>query len=302
MTARKANMAGFLEINFPRVYDFMFNTMLKKLQDGAFHIRPEWKLSPAPSIKHQVPIISDNLVDLLESGAVESVDGVKRVVGPNEIELFDGTRLEVDSIIWCTGYKTDFSLLERSVDPTRHTTPKWDIAVGSRGKPLSRLYQNVFSLDHPDSLAFMGCVAFATGAFPLYDLASMAVAQVWKGNSPLPSIEQMNRAVDKQHDFICDIAKEGSAVPGWVRQGEWVTWANDAAGTGVNEHLGWGLKAWKFWFQDRAFYKLLMDGIHTPFLWRVFEGEKRKAWEGARTEIEKVNRAVEENKKRKKID
>lgn len=299
MTARKAAFAGFLEIYFPAVSDFMFNTVLKKLQDKCFKIRPEWKLSPAPSVKHVVPIISDNLVDLLESGAIQSVEGVKQIVGPNEVELDDGTRLEVDTIIFCTGYKTEFSLLDRSVDPTRHTTPKWDSAVGSRGKPLPRLYQNIFSLDHPTSLAFMGCVAFATGAFPLYDLASMALAQVWKGSSPLPSTAELNRAVDVQHDFICAIAKEGSAVPGWVRQGEWVSWANDAAGTGVNERLGWGWAGWKFWFQDRAFCKLLMDGIYTPFMFRVFDG-KRKTWDGAKAEIERVNQSVAEMKKRKK--
>lgn len=299
MTARKVAIMGFLELNFPRFADFIFNTMIKKMQDKAFNICPEWKMSPAPPIKHAVPIISDNLVSLLEAGQIQSIGGLKRVSGPNEVELDDGTQLEADAIIWATGYKTEFTLLDRSVDPTRHTTPAWESAIGSRGKPLPRLYQNIFSLDHPTSMAFMGCVAFATGAFPLYDLATMALAQVWKGNASLPSIEEMNHSVDKQHAFICSIAKDGSAMPGWVRQAEWVSWANEAAGAGVNEHLGWGLKGWQFWFQDRAFYKLLMDGIYTPFIWRVFNG-KRKAWDGARAEIEKINAEVAERNRLKK--
>ncbi|KAK7416725.1 hypothetical protein QQX98_005051 [Neonectria punicea] len=301
MTARKAAIMGFLELHFPNVADFLFNTMIKKMQDKAFNIRPEWNMSPAPPIKHAVPIISDNLVSLLEAGQILSVSGLKRVSGRNEVELDDGTRLHADTIIWCTGYKTEFNLLDRSVDPTRHTTPAWESAVGSRGKPLPRLYQNVFSLDHPTSLAFMGCVAFATGAFPLYDLCSMALAQVWKGASPLPPLAEMHRAVDRQHAYICGIARDGSAMPGWVRQGEWVVWANAAAGAGVNEHLGWGLTGWRFWFRDRAFYKTLMDGIYTPFIWRVFPG-KRRAWEGARAEIERVNAQVEERKKQKKAN
>ncbi|KAM5366863.1 hypothetical protein ACJZ2D_010315 [Fusarium nematophilum] len=301
MTARKVAIMGFLELNFPRIADFLFNTFCKKMQDKAFKIRPEWKLSPAPPIKHVVPIISDNLVDLLEAGEILSVAGLKRVSGPREVQLDDGTVLEADAIIWCTGYKTEFKLLERDVDPTRNTTHKWEASIGSRGKPLARLYQNVFSLDHPNSLAFMGTVAFATGAFPLYDLCSMAVAQVWKGNYPLPSLKEMNRHVDRQQDFICSIAKDGSAVPGWVRQAEWVAWANKAAGARVNEHLGWGLTGWRFWFSDRAFYKMLMDGIHTPFIWRVFAG-RRKRWDGARAEIEKVNTYVEETKRNKKTN
>jgi dimethylaniline monooxygenase (N-oxide forming) len=293
---------GFLELNMPSLAQFLFDTMLKKMQDKTFTLRPEWKLSPAPSSRHAVPIISDNLVQLLEAGEIQSVAGLKRVSGPNEVELDDGTLVEADVIIWATGYKTEFSVLDPSVDPTRHTTPAWENAIGSRGKPLPRLYRNVFSLDHPDSLAFMGCVAFAAGAFPVYDLCSMAVAQIWKGNSNLPTLEEMNKAVDRQHEFICGIAKQGSATPGWVHQGEWVAWANEAAGTGVNEHLGWGMAGWKFYFQDRALYKLLMDGIYVPAIWRVFDGDKRKKWEGARAEIEKVNAEVEERNRRKKTN
>ncbi|KAF4961788.1 hypothetical protein FSARC_10084 [Fusarium sarcochroum] len=299
MTARTMGTLGFLEASFPRLYDYLFNLVCTKMQDKAFKIRPEWNLSPAPPIKHVLPIVSDNLVSLLESGDIASVGGLKRVTGPKEVELDDGTRLDADTIIWCTGYQSDFSLLDRSVDPTRNTTPEWDAVIGSRGKPLPRLYQNLFSLDHPKSLAYLGTIAFANGAFVANDLAAMAIAQIWKGNFPLPSIDEMNRAVDKQHEFVCDIAKEGSAVPGWLRQADWLTWVNKAAGTQVYEHLGWGWKAWKFWYQDRAFYKMLMDGIYTPFMWRVFDG-RRKKWDGARAAIEKVNAEVAAAKVRAK--
>ena len=74
-------------------------------------------------------------------------------------------------------------------------------------------------------------------------------------------------------------------------------WLNDAAGNRVNEMLGWGREGWKFWWNDRKLYKLLVDGIDTPFLYRVFEGRKgidgeergRKKWEGARGVIFRVN-------------
>ncbi|TPX08124.1 uncharacterized protein E0L32_010191 [Thyridium curvatum] len=293
LTSRMTKIQSLLEYYLPSVYEMVFNAALKKIQNANFKLKPEWKVYPAPSLKHAVPIISDNLVANLESGAVQSVAGIKRVVGPHELELDDGTRLEgIDTIIWATGYRTSFSVLDPEVDPTRHTTPRWAAAKGSRGKPLPRLYQNVISLDHPDSLAFMGCGAFATGAFPLNDVASMALAQVWKGASPLPPRGEMERAVDRQHEFVCGVAESGSAVPGWVRQHEWMAWANAAAGTGVDEYLGWTLAGWKFWYRDREFCRLLVDGIYTPHLFRVFETGKRKTWEGARTEIERVNRAV----------
>ena len=62
-----------------------------------------------------------------------------------------------------------------------------------------------------------------------------------------------------------------------------------------------GLEGMRFWLQDRSFYKLLKDGIHTPFVWRVFNG-KRKKWDGARVGIEKVNRGVVEMRWSKKVD
>ena len=297
LTSRIVAFQGFMDRNFPNLAERFFTFMVKKMQNGAFNIRPEWKLSPAPSLKHALPIVSDNLISMLESGEVESVVGLKEVIGPNEVQLDDGTRLTVDTIIWCTGYKATFALLDPAVDPTRHTTSDWAAAPGSKGKPLPRLYQNVFSLDYPESLAFMGCVGFATGAFPLYDLASMTVAQVWKGNSRLPPQEEMEHAVDRHHTWICGIAKEGPVIPVWVKQHEWMAWANKTAGTGVDEYLGWGWKAWQFWLTDRAFAKLLLNGIYTPHLFRVFDG-KRKKWEGARAEIERVNRLVAGSKKK----
>jgi dimethylaniline monooxygenase (N-oxide forming) len=66
------------------------------------------------------------------------------------------------------------------------------------------------------------------------------------------------------------------------------------AGTQVNEKLGWGWEGWKFWWGDRTLYKLIMDGIPTPFVYRLWEGREggRKTWEGARAEIYKVNGLV----------
>lgn len=68
-------------------------------------------------------------------------------------------------------------------------------------------------------------------------------------------------------------------------------WANDAAGTGVNEYLGYGLKGWWFWLTNMRLCNVLMGGVYSPHLYRVFEGKRRK-WDGAGAEIERVNEAV----------
>lgn len=297
-TLRKVRFAGFFETYFPNIASRLLDWRMTNISKSAFQFRPEWRLWPAPPVKHCLPVITDSLIENLETGAVRPANGIKRVSGPREIELEDGERIEVDAIIWCTGYQLSFDVLERNVDPTRDTTPEWAAAKGSKGRPLPRLYKNVFSLDYPDSLAFMGCVTFSNGFFPLSDLASMAVAQVWKGRSKLPSKEEMNRSVDAHHSALCKLARAGSANPLSTKQGEWFQWVNDMAGTGLNERLGWGIQGWLFWFQERRLYRMLVDGLFTPHIFRLFEG-KRKRWDGALEEIERVNRTALEMRKPK---
>ncbi len=131
------------------------------------------------------------------------------------------------------------------------------------------------------SLAIMGCVAFASGSFPLFDLASMAVAQIWKGNSSLPTQQEMEQAVDRHHAWMCGIAEEGAALPTYIKQHEWVSWVSSTAGTNTEESLGWGWNGWRFWSSDPAFCRLLLGGVYTPHMFRYFDG-KRKKWDGAR--------------------
>ncbi|KAK0377910.1 hypothetical protein CLIM01_04714 [Colletotrichum limetticola] len=295
LNIRLITFQRLLERFFPNLSERLFNGFVKKLQDSAFNIRPEWNLSPAPSIKTSTPVVSDEIIPALESGKVESVPGVSCVTGPNEVELMGGRTLKVDAIIYCTGYKPNFSLLDHEADPTADTTPKWTAFQGSRGKPLPRLYQNVLSLKYPDSLAFMGCVAFATGAFVLYDLASMAVVQIWKGNSDLPPQQEMERTVDRHHDWLCDLAKNSNVHPQLVNGHSWSAWADKMAGTGVDEYLGWGWKGWRYWLKDRSFCNLLMGGIYSPHIYRYFDG-KRSRWVRAREEIEKVNYTTSKNR------
>lgn len=288
-----------LNAYFPKASEKFFNTFIKKLHDKGHQergqtIRPEWNLLPAPSLKLALPMLNDHLIGAFESGDVKSVAGIKRVSGPDEIELLGGSRITVDTIIFCTGYTPDYSLVE-GYDPTRNTTSHWSSLAGSNDKPLPRLYQNVISLDEPDSLAFMTAVAFPMPAFQTYDLASMAVAQIWMGNSPLPSKTEMSKAVDEHHAWVCDLAKRGTVHPGMVQADLWMAWADEAAGTGVGTKLGYGLEGWKFWWNERKLCDLLMTGVYTPHIYRLFDG-KRKKWDGAKQAIVDVNESLKRSK------
>ncbi|CAK7228988.1 hypothetical protein SCUCBS95973_007065 [Sporothrix curviconia] len=309
LTYNRMNIQKLLQHVAPVMAANMFVSFAKRLQNAAFPSimqHPEWRLWPAPPLHQTFPTITDDLVPALESGDIVSVPGIRRIVGPHAVELGpagDGeasqTLEDVDAIVFCTGYINDLgmSLLEPRVNPARNTNPEWLALPGSRGKPLARLYRNVFSLDYPDSLAFMGAAAFPTPAFQLYDIASMAVAQIWgvepHNTSTLPSVAEMSRDVDEKHEWLLGFARQGPVYPQLTRQFEWLSWADAAAGTNVEANLGWGLQGWKFYLGNRRLYKLLTAGVYSPHLYRIFDSDKRKKWPGAREAIEDMNRQLE---------
>jgi dimethylaniline monooxygenase (N-oxide forming) len=285
MSIRLFTIQTWVMDNFPVFGDQMFDKLLKSLQDRSFNLRPEWGFEPA----QVVPIVSETLVDYLERGVIQSVKGIKRIVGDTQVELDDGRTVDVDVLIWCTGYRADFSMLEPRFDPTAHSTPSWSGASGSNGKSLARLYHNVFSLEKADSLAFLGNAHFTISGFHIFDMASMAIAQVWKGASTLPSLSAMEQAVDEHHAWLAERAKRKSNVsPGTVDGGNWLHAMDDLAGTGVNEYLGYGWKGWYFWLSNMRLCNMLMGGVWSPHIHRVFSGKRRK-WDGAIEAIESVN-------------
>ncbi|KAK7210373.1 hypothetical protein V2G26_017551 [Clonostachys chloroleuca] len=295
LSLRKLNAQAFVEWLFPTWMDKMVTNGAADIMKKSFgELDPSWNLEPIPSPKVTVPVVSDTLIDNLRSGAVKSVSGFGAFTGPTEVELKDGEKIQVDTIICCTGYQNDLSILETEYDPCTVKIPSWLEAPGSRGRPLPQLYQNIFSLKTPDTLAFMGCVWYPTGAFLLADLASMCIAQVWAGKSKLPSPAKRQKWVDNQNKRVSKLALRGSPVPASVPQMEWTRWADKTAGTGVLDRLGWGWKGWVFWWTERKFWRILMDGLLTSACWRIFDEGKRKPWVGARAEVLRLNNEAAE--------
>ena len=273
----------------------MVNKKIQSIMDQSFgKLEAEWNLSPWPPIKVSPPVVSDTLIGHLQSGRVRSVSGIKRIIGPRRVELNDGEQIDVDAMICCTGYRNDFSIIDRRYDPSIDPPAAWSQAPGSKDRPLPRLYQNVFSLEKPDSLAFVGCVWFASGSFCIADIASMCIAQVWVGKSTLPGPEEMSRWTDRQTDRMVGLAHRGTPVVASVPQADWLRWADETAGAGLYERMGWGRKGWWFWWTDRELYGIVMDGVLTSASWRLFDEGKRKPWPEARGEIVRLNREAQE--------
>lgn len=290
---RSLYLEGIVSTLFPKVSERLFSEAVHQISRDAFgELDPSWGLDPTLSVKTANVVVSDTLIANFRSKAVKPIVGIRRFIGGQRIELTSGEIVEADTIICCTGYHNDFSLLEQRFDPASNPSLNWVKAPGSKNRPCPRLYQNVFSLKAPDSLAFLGCVFFLNGTFCVADIASMCIAQVWSGRASLPPAWKMQRWMDRHEERICSLAQTGPVLPASLPQGEWLAWADKTAGMGVAEHLGWGWKGWRFWWRERRLWKMAMDGPLTAAFWRLFPG-RRMCWDGARAEIMRINGEVE---------
>ena len=277
---------------FPRlrgiVLDFALESRMKKMFP---RLDPSWRLLPAPPDANANAVFNDHLIDNLASGAITSVSGVKRFTETGIETEFDGL-IEIDSIIFATGYQFDYSPLGLGADPTSSTTLEWDESVHNNGLLYPRLYQTLFSPTYPLSLAFIGpCQGYTFAAFCHADLASQAIAQVWLGNFPLPDSRSIEKWCDSNYAYALSQIKRWRIPKTGTENGALEVWLNKAAGNGMEEKLGWGREGWTFWWKDREMYKLIMDGVNTPFVYRLFEGRAgaRKRWDGAREAIYRAN-------------
>lgn len=293
ITYRSLYLGDFIGTLFPKLSERLFNETVHSISRDAFgELDPSWGLDPARPLKTANVVVSDTLIANFRSKAVEPIVGIRRFIGGRKMELTSGEVIEADAVICCTGYNNDFSLLEKEFDPASNPPPRWVEAPGSKNRPCPRLYQNVFSLKAPDSLAFLGCVFFLNGSFSLADIASMCIAQVWSGRASLPPASEMQRWIDRHEERVCSLAQTGPVLPASVPPGDWLAWADKTAGMGAAEYLGWGWKGWLFWWRERRLWKLVMDGPSTAAFWRLFPG-RRKGWAGARAEIIRINEEAE---------
>ncbi len=257
-------------------------------------LKDEWKLLPAPPIANAPGCMNDYMIEKLLSGEVTNLNRITRFTKKGIVTEEQG-EIECDAVICATGMSFDYSTLNIEADPTSYPTPEWDSHENSQGLKYPRLYRTLIHPSFPDTLAFIGpCRGVTFAAFTNSDLSSQAIAQLWTGRYPLPSSREMERWCDENYRFSLNQIKPHRVPKVGSRPDEFEKWLNEVAGNGVNEMLGWGKEGWIFWWKERKLYRLLMDGIPTPFLYRLFEGREggRKKWDGAREAIYKANGIV----------
>ena len=318
-TVKNTLAMAFMMRHCSQFFFWMVQRMMTKVSRSSFSPIPEsWGLSPAPSLAVATPMIADELWPHLQSGFVEPVTSIKQILGPKQVELSDDRILDdIDTIIYCTGYH--FALPDGLIShATDENNPESQESVyfnpyqpiGS-GDPMPKLYRNIFPFHESkairESLAFLGHGYVVFPGFVQFELQTLAIAQVWKGNTEIPSWSGVqawyanhleHRETLKRRYHVL----EGSTFyPGILDLSDHLPWLDQAAGGGLYDNIGgmfgglFNPRAWSLWWKDRKLYRLLMNGVFSPAIWRLFDTGKRRSleWETARAIIISQNEKAE---------
>ncbi len=124
---------------------------------------------------------------------VEELPSITKVEEDGRIHFTDDQRIQVDSIIFSTGYDYSFPFL----------TEETGIRV-INGKRVTPLYKHAFNSHHP-SMAFIG-INFGYESFLYIDFLVRWVLSVWNGTKSLPSKEEM---LKDEKDFYQERLRQG---------------------------------------------------------------------------------------------
>ena len=165
--------------------DKIYNNFFKR-KDPALHLMAEWSIASGP-LTHQVITKNNRVFYAMADCKIQTnVGGIKKFED-NKVIFNDGAEEEIDTIVWCTGFKLEFPFLPEAY---RFTNPR-------------NLYKHIFHPEADDSLAFIGFTRPLQGGIPVIsEMQSRYVAQVFNKKTTLPDKEEMNKTImrDKQRD------------------------------------------------------------------------------------------------------
>ncbi len=134
---------------------------------------------PDHSVLHAHPTVSDDLLTRLGHGDITVMPNVDRFEG-SKVFFVDGRAVEVDTVVYCTGYKVTFPFLDERVVPTRDNHVE--------------LYRRVVDPDHA-GLFFVGLVQPLGAIMPLAEAQAAWVADLVAGDGALPTYDEMRREI-----------------------------------------------------------------------------------------------------------
>uniref|UniRef100_A0A674GWY2 Flavin-containing monooxygenase n=1 Tax=Taeniopygia guttata TaxID=59729 RepID=A0A674GWY2_TAEGU len=133
-------------------------------------------LKPKHRVFHQHPTVNDDLPNRIISGRVQVKPNIQEFTETSAI-FEDGTREDVDAVVFATGYSFSFPFLEGCVKVVENQIP---------------LYKHMFPPDlEKPTLAFIGLIQPLGAIMPISELQCRWATRVFKGLQGLPSSTDM---------------------------------------------------------------------------------------------------------------
>jgi len=141
---------------------------------------------PDHAVLHAHPTVSDDLLSRLGHGDISVRPNIDRFEG-SKVFFVDGSSVEVDTVVYCTGYKVSFPFLAATV-------------VRAANNHID-LYRRVVDPEHP-GLYFVGLVQPLGAIMPLAEAQSQWVADLVSGEATLPSYDQMRKQISRYDEDV----------------------------------------------------------------------------------------------------
>jgi thioredoxin reductase len=131
------------------------------------------------------PTISSDLLLRIGHGDIGVKPNVERFLGGNRIRFVDGSEEEVDTVVYCTGYKIAFPFFDDSF-----------ISASDNRIPL---YRRAVDPEHPD-LYFIGLIQPLGAIMPLAEAQSEWIADLLEGKGTLPPRAVMREVIAREDE------------------------------------------------------------------------------------------------------
>jgi dimethylaniline monooxygenase (N-oxide forming) len=128
------------------------------------------------------PTVSSDLLPRIGHGDITVKPNIASFEG-REVVFEDGSREQVDLVIYCTGYRINFPFLDPGL-----------VRVEDNHVPL---YRRVVSVENP-GLYFIGLIQPLGAIMPIAELQSEWVADLLEGSAVLPEADAMRRVIERE--------------------------------------------------------------------------------------------------------
>lgn len=142
----------------------------------------DWGLpAPAHRLDQAHPTVSSDLLPRIGHGRITVKPNIERIEG-GTVHFEDDTVAEIDTIVWCTGYRISFPFLSPELISSEHNRVA--------------LYRHVVPPELP-GLYFIGLVQPLGAIMPVAEGQSEWVADLMEGRAALPEPAVMHREIER---------------------------------------------------------------------------------------------------------